>query len=67
MAWKPMLNRERDLPGATPRTLALALLGRKPKDLPRPARQPVVRDKVAVEKVTSDKTGNRVAHLSDGA
>ena len=65
MAWKPMLDRERDLPGATPRTLAL--LGRKPKGLPRPARKPVVRDKVAVKKITSDKTGNRVAHLSDDA
>lgn len=43
MAWKPMLDRERDLPGATPRTLALALLGRKPKGLPRPARKSAVR------------------------
>ena len=66
MAWKPMLDPERDLPGATPRTLALALLGQKPKGLPRPARKPVVRDQVSVKKVTPDKASNRVPHLDEG-
>ena len=54
MAWKPMLDPERDLPGATPRTLALALLGRKPKGLPRPARKPVVREEVAATRGKKD-------------
>ena len=58
---KPMLDPKRDLVGATPETLARALL--RPLQ-PRPHRtEPVVRDEVPVEEVTTDHSGNRVSHL----
>ena len=60
---KPMIDPKRDLVGATPEKLARALL--KQPDLgPRAALiKPVVRDKVAVEKVAADKPRNSVPHL----
>ena len=57
---KPMLNPDLDLAGATPETLARALL--RPLR-PRPRGKPVVSDKVAVQKVASNHAGNRVPHL----
>ena len=54
---KPMIDPEKDLKGATPETLARALLR------PRSRIKPVVGDKVSVEKVAPDKPGDRVPHL----
>lgn len=56
---KPMLIPKRDLKGATPETLARALM------FPRRARKPVVGNKATVEKPSADKPGNRVPHLID--
>ena len=56
---KPMLIPERDLKGATPVTLARALMG------PRRTRKPVVSDKIPVEKSSADKPGDSLAHLID--
>ena len=56
---KPMLVPERDLKGATPEKLALALLR------PRRARKPIVGDKAAVQEPSADKPGNRFPHLLD--
>ena len=58
---KPMLDPARDLAGATPETLARALLRNRLR--PGSARKPVVGDEVAVEEVPPDKPGNRVPHL----
>ena len=58
---KPMIDRERDLKGATPEKLARALL--RPLR-PRGGTQAVVSDKVSVEKVAADQAGNRIPHLS---
>ena len=58
---KPVLDPERDLKGATPETLARALL-RNPLR-PRPGRKPVVSDQVTVEKVPADQPGHSVPHL----
>lgn len=55
-----MLDPKRDLAGATPETLARALLR------PRVGGKPVVRDEVPVEKVPADKAGDGVSHLVDG-
>lgn len=63
MPWKPMLDPERDLKGATPTTLARALL--RNKNLPAGVRKPVVGDEIAVEKVSADKPSDRVAHLDE--
>ena len=57
---KPMLDPKRDLAGATPETLARALL--------RPLRarrrtEAVIGDQVAVEKPLSDQPGDRIPHL----
>lgn len=52
---KAMLDPKRDLKGATPETLARALLRRVvPYSRPRAARKPVVRDQVPVEKIPAD-------------
>lgn len=61
---KPMIDRDRDLAGATPETLARALL--------RPLRpcasvEPVVRDEVAVEQVPADDPRHGVSHLRERA
>ena len=52
---KPMLDPEKDLKGATPETLARALL-------PRTGVKPVVRDQISAKQVATDK-GNRISHL----
>ena len=59
---KPMIDPQRDLKGATPETLARALL-RQPDLGPRPTGKAVVSDEVTVKKVATDKPSNRVPHL----
>ena len=66
IAMKPMLDPDRDLKGATPETLARALL-RQPNLGPRPAGKAVVGDQVAVEKVAPDEPGDGIAHLRKGS
>ena len=56
----PMLDLERDLKGATPEKLAKALLRRSGTS---DRAKSVVSDKVTVEKVATNKTGNRFTHL----
>ena len=57
MGRKPMLDPEKDLKGATPETLARALLR------PRSKIKPAVGDKSSAKKVATDKPGDRVSHL----
>lgn len=52
-----MLDPKRDLKGATPETLARALLR------PRQVTKPVVSNEVSKQKPSPDKPGNRVPHL----
>lgn len=56
---RPMLDPKRDLKGATPETLARALLR------PRRAPETVVGDQVEVPKVATDQPGDREAHLRE--
>ena len=63
MPYRPKLDPKVDLAGATPETLARALFRRVEPLRPRAAGKPVVRDKVAVEKVATDKPRNSVPHL----
>ena len=58
-----MLDPARDLAGATPETLARALLRRVVPLRPGTRRKPVVRDKIAVEKVATNEPSNGVTHL----
>ena len=60
----PMLVPERDLKGATPLTLARALL--RPLR-PATGRKPVAGDQVAVEKVPTDEAGDGIPHLGKRA
>ena len=60
---KPMLDPARDLVGATPETLAKALFRRTEPLRPGTRRKPIVRDQVAVEKVTADQLSDGVPHL----
>ena len=63
---KPMLDPVRDLAGATPETLARALL-RPVKPLrTRRVRKPVAGDEVAVKEVPADEPGDSVPHLDEG-
>ena len=64
---KPMLDPKRDLAGATPETLALALFRRTVPLRPGTRRKAVVRNKVAVKKPVADKAGNGVPHLVKGS
>ena len=57
---RPMLDPKRDLAGATPETLARALL--RPRRVP----EAVVGDEVAVAEVPTDQPRNRVPHLRKG-
>lgn len=58
---RPMLDPERDLAGATPETLARALL--RPLRRPRPGGESIVSDQVAVEKVAADEPSDDGTHL----
>lgn len=66
MPYRPKLDPKVDLVGATPETLARALL--RPVEPLRPASRgkPVVGDEVPVEKVATDQAGNGVSHLDEG-
>ena len=59
---KPTIIRDRDLVGATPETLARALL-KQPNLGPRPAGKAVVGDEVAVKKVATDQPSDSIPHL----
>ena len=54
---KAMINSAEDLKGATPETLARALLR------PGQGSKPVVGGKVAVKQVTANKSGDSSSHL----
>ena len=58
---KPMLDPKRDLKGATPETLARALL--KPLRRPRTRTETVFGYEVPVPEVTADKPRGRASHL----
>ena len=57
----PMIDPDVDLKGATPETLARALL--RNGNLPRRVGKPVARDEIAQKEVAADKTGDGVPHL----
>ena len=61
---RPVLDPARDLAGATPETLARALL--RPSARPRPGRKAVRSDEVPVEEVPPDELRDEVPHLYDG-
>ena len=63
---KPVLDPKRDRAGATPETLARALMRAKPLP-PRVRRKTVVRDEVLVEKPVADQPSDRVPHLREGS
>jgi len=60
MKYQPKLHRDRDLKGATPETLARALLR------PRNSAELTGRRKVSAKKVTPNHTSGSVQHLVDG-
>ena len=66
MTRNPMLDPQRDLAGATPETLARALL-RPAGGAPRPGGEAVVRDEVAVEEVPADQPRDDGPHLRERA
>ena len=61
---KPMLDPERDLAGATPKTLARALFRRVKPLRPSARVEPVVCDEVSVEKDSVGHPADGVTHLS---
>ena len=67
MRGSPVIDRERDLAGATPETLARALLRRVEPLRPRARGKPVVGDEVAVEEVPADEPGDGITHLDEGS
>ena len=64
---KPMLDPKRDLAGATPETLARALLRRVVPLRPRRRGKAVVGDEIPVKKTSTDKTANRIPQLDEGS
>ena len=63
---KPMLDLKRELKGATPESLARALLKAPYRPLAaRRAGKSVVSDEVAVEEPTTDHAGDGITHLSE--
>lgn len=63
---KPILDPQRDLAGATPETLARALLrpiGPRPNSRTRAGVQAVVRNQFPVKQVATDQPENGVPHL----
>ena len=60
---RPMLDPKRDLAGATPVTLARALLRRVEPLRPRPTGKTIVSVKVAAMKVATNKPRDRSPHL----
>ena len=63
----PVLDPARDLAGATPESLAKALFRRVEPLRPGAKRKPVVRDKVSVEEVAADESGDGIPHLGKSA
>ena len=61
-----MLDPKVDLAGATPETLARALLRRVEPLRPASRGKPVVGDQVPVEKPAANEPGDGVPHLDDG-
>ena len=61
-----MLDPKRDLAGATPETLARALLRRVEPLRPRPGREAVVRDELPVGETVTDEANDRRPHLVEG-
>ena len=59
MPYRPKLDAERDLKGATPEKLARALFRRTERERPGTRRKPVVDDEVAVEKVAARRGGRQ--------
>lgn len=57
MKYRRKLDPQRDLKGATPETLAKALL------TPRVGGKPVVRREPSVKQVATDKPGDSITHL----
>lgn len=64
MKYRPKLDPKVDLAGATPETLARALL-RNPLR-PRAGRKPVGADQFAPEQPPADEPGDGVPHLDEG-
>ena len=62
-----MLDPARDLLGATPETLARALLHRVEPLRPSARRKPVVRDKIPVGEVGADQPGDGSLHMGESA
>ena len=60
MKYRPKLDPKVDLAGATPETLARALLRNRLR--PRPAGKPVVGDRVAVGETPTDRPGDGIPH-----
>ena len=65
MTYRPKLDPKVDLAGATPEKLARALFRRVEPLRPSPGGKSVVGDKVAVEEVATDETGDSVPHLDE--
>jgi len=62
----PVLNPEVHLKGATPETLAKALL-RNRNLRPGPGGKPVRRDQIPVEEPPADESGDGIPHLGESA
>ena len=62
----PMLDPKRDLAGATPETLARALLRRVEPLRPRPGVEAVGGDEAPVREAVSDEPGDSRPHLVEG-
>lgn len=60
---KPMIDPKRDLEGATPETLAHALLRPVDRSVSRARVEAVVRVEVVVEQVSADDPADGVPHL----
>lgn len=63
MKYRPKLDPKVDLKGATPESLARALLRGKNRPSSRHVGKPVGADKVAVEEPPSDHAGDGTTHL----
>ena len=63
---KPMLDPKRDLAGATPETLARALLRRTEPLRPRPGGEPVVGDEAPVRESAAHEPEDGAGHLVEG-
>ena len=67
MPYRPKLDPKVDLVGATPETLALALLGKRPQSGARAGGEPVVGDEAPVAEGTPHEAGDDLGHLVPSA